>query len=116
MDKVLIHVNKTDRERLLTFLEGYQKNWKTWNTIQNFLKTNTKYGGILLDVVLQFFGPDGLDDFNDWLTSGKMGQKSKVAVTEMKEKIGVKFSKILLKSEAQESMHKEKMIKTEEGV
>jgi len=114
VDKVLVHVSKTDRERLLTFLENYQKNWKTWNTIQNFLKTDTKYGGILLDVVLQFFGPDGLDDFNDWLTSGKMGQKSKVAVTEMKEKIGVKFSKILLKAEAQESMHQNKMIKKEE--
>ena len=116
VDKVLVNVNKNDRDRLLAFLEGYQKNWKTWNTIQNFLKTNTKYGAILLDVVLQFFGPDGNDDFNEWLTSGKMGQKSKVAVTEMKDKIGAKFSKILLKAEAQETNQKDKMVKTEEGV
>jgi len=116
VDKVLVNVNKNDRDRLLAFLEGYQKNWKTWNTIQNFLKTNTKYGAILLDVVLQFFGPDGNDDFNEWLTSGKMGQKSKIAVTEMKDKIGAKFSKILLKAETQETNQKDKMIKTEEGV
>jgi hypothetical protein len=116
VDKVLVNVNKNDRDRLLAFLEGYQKNWKTWNTIQNFLKTNTKYGAILLDVVLQFFGPEGNDDFNEWLTSGKMGQKSKIAVTEMKDKIGAKFSKILLKAEAQETNQKDKMVKTEEGV
>jgi hypothetical protein len=99
VDKVLSTLNKSDKEKLLTFLEGYQKNWKTWNTIQNFLQTNPKYGGILLDVVLGFFGQDGLEDFNDWLTSGKMGEKSKAAVTEMKDRIGTKFSKILLKSE-----------------
>jgi len=46
--------------------------------------------------------------------AAKWDKKSKVAVTEMKEKIGVKFSKILLKAEAQESMHQNKMIKKEE--
>ena len=118
IDKVLGGLNKSDKERLTGFLEGYQKNWKTWNTIQKYLQTNPKYGSILLDVVLEFFNEPGKEDFEDWLISGKMGQKSKTAVTEMKSRIGNKFGKILLKREDEEDDEElqltSKLVKKEE--
>jgi len=119
VEKVLTNLNKSDKDRLLNFLDGYMKNWKTWNTIQKFLHTDLKYGGILLDVVLEFFGEEGKLDFEDWLVSGKMGEKSKAAVTDLKERIRVKFSKILSKPEGEEEeaeLPLIKMIKKEESL
>jgi len=118
--KVLSNLNKSDKERLLAFLEAYLKNWKTWNTIQKYLHSDLKYGGILLDVVLEFFGDEGKEDFDDWLTGGKMGEKSKAAVTELKDRIRTKFSVILSKPEDEEEETTEsspkKMVKKEEGI
>lgn len=118
VEKVLGGMAKPEKDKILAFLDQYQKNWKTWNTIQKYLQTNPKCGAILLDVVLEFFGNEGLEDFNDWLTSGKMGEKSKKAVTEMKDRIGQKFSKILLTTDEEEedpaSNLKDKIIKREE--
>jgi hypothetical protein len=116
IERTLGYLSKLDRERLLSFLEHYQKNWKTWNTIHKYLKTNPKYGGILLDVVLEFFAENGKDDFNDWLISGKMGEKSKTAVQEMKLKIGDKFEKLLMKIEDEGYLElKAKFVKKEEA-
>lgn len=117
VEKVLGTMSKPEKDKILAFLDQYQKNWKTWNTIQKYLQTNPKCGAILLDVVLEFFGNEGLEDFNDWLTSGKMGEKSKKAVTEMKDRIGQKFSKILLTTEEEEDLEanlKDKIVKREE--
>lgn len=117
VEKVLGAMSKAEKDKILAFLDQYQKNWKTWNTIQKYLQTNPKCGAILLDVVLEFFGNEGLEDFNDWLTSGKMGEKSKKAVTEMKDRIGQKFSKILLTTEDEEDPEanlKDKIVKREE--
>jgi hypothetical protein len=116
IERTLGYLSKLDRERLLSFLEHYQKNWKTWNTIHKYLRTNPKYGGILLDVVLEFFAENGKDDFNDWLISGKMGDKSKTAVQEMKLKIGDKFEKLLMKIEDEGYLElKAKFVKKEEA-
>jgi hypothetical protein len=114
--KVLSGLNKSDKERLIAFLDQYEKNWKTWNTIQKYLATNTKYGGILLDVVLEFFTDDGKEDFNDWLYSGKMKEKSRCAVQDMKFRIADKFEKLLREIGDEGYLElKAKMVKKEEA-
>lgn len=118
IEKVLDNISKQDKERLAAFLETYQKNWKTWNTIQQYLHSDPRMGGIMLDTVMGFFQEDGLEDFNDWLTSGKMSDKSKAAVLELKERIGQKFSKLLVRAEGDEEIEElksdEKLVKKED--
>jgi hypothetical protein len=120
IEKILDNTTRQEKERLVAFLETYQKNWKTWHTIQVYLQTNQRSGEIMLDIVLEFFREDGLQDFNEWMTSGKMSEKSKAAVNELKERIGQKFSRLLSKTdlggdEEEEFLKsKEKLVKKEE--
>lgn len=118
VEKVLDSTSKQEKEKLAAFLESYQKNWKTWNTIQLYLQSDPRIGRIMLDVVMGFFQEDGQEDFNDWLTSGKMSEKSKIAVMDLKERIGTKFSKLLLRPEGDVEeeylQSKEKLVKKEE--
>lgn len=95
VSRTLGHLNKSERETLLTFLEGYEKSWKTWNTIQKYLRGNRRYGNMLHDAVIEFFGEDGKQDFEEWLTAGKMCPKTKQAVIEMKDKIYRKYCHLL---------------------
>ena len=102
--KWLNTMTKSEINAFLSFLDVYEKKWKTWNTIQNFLNRDRKFGRILLDIVDEFFGEGGKEDFVDWLKSGKMGEKSKDTVMSMKEHIGNKFKLIVLAGEDEEQM------------
>lgn len=121
ISKTLGTLNKSERENLLAFLEGYDKSWKTWNTIQIYMKKNIKCGAMLLDAVLEFFREDGRQDFQEWLTVGKMCDKTKLAVIEMKDKIYRKYCHLLdpevetgKKDQEKVPEPPEKMVKKEE--
>lgn len=113
--KVVDSMEAGQKNQFISFIDKYQKNWKTWNTIQTFLNMDPKLGRILLSVVMEFFGEEGNEDFKDWITSGKMGEKSKDTVMSMKTHIANKFQLIVLEGESQDQIpYPQKLVKKSE--
>ena len=112
--KILGCFHKSDKERFMDYLDEYQKHWKTWKTIIGFLELNPKYGKVVLELVAEFLGPDGDEDFNQWLRNGKMCNKSIVTIQDAKKLLASKFDAIKLEVE-EEGDFVHKIIKKEEA-
>lgn len=95
-EKFLKDMNRMEKDGFLSYLEQYEKRWKTWNSILAFLKRDQKYGLIILDVIAEFLSESGKEDFDEWLRSGKMCEKSKATIIEMKDKLAYKYSQIFI--------------------
>lgn len=68
---------------------------------RNIFRHIEKWGVTLLAFVLKFFGTEDSETFNDWLTSGKMGEKSEKAIAD--ERLYCqKLKKSLLTTEKEE--------------
>jgi len=94
VEKFFKDMNRMEKDGFLSYLEKYEKRWKTWNSILTFLKRDEKYGIIILDAIADFLSESGKEDFDEWLRSGKMCEKSKATILEMKDKLAYKYSQI----------------------
>ena len=112
--KILQDVNKLDQTRFSHFLDQYEKHWKTWKTIIEFLERNPRYGKVMLELVAEFLGPLGEEDFNEWLKNGKMCTKSILTIQDAKKLLASKFDAITLETKQEEDLV-HKIIKKEES-
>jgi len=94
VEKFLRDMNRKEKDRFLTFLEQYEKRWKTWHSILTFLNRSQEFGLIILEIIAMFLSDPGKQDFEEWLKSGKMCEKSKATILETKDLLAFKFSQI----------------------
>lgn len=94
VEMFLKDLNRMEKDRFMIFLEQYEKRWKTWNSILTFLSKDQEYGLIILDIIAKFLSDSGKEDFEEWLRSGKMCEKSKATILETKDLLAYKFSQI----------------------
>jgi len=94
VEKFLKDMNRMEKDSFLIFLEQYEKRWKTWHSILTFLDKNQEFGLVILDIIAMFLSDPGKQDFEEWLKSGKMCEKSKATILETKDLLAFKFSQI----------------------
>ena len=78
------------------FLKGFKSTWKTWEIQLDYFVKNVYYAQIFLECIIQFLGPEGDEDFNEWLDNSKrLGLKNRSLIIDDKKEFQEKFILIL---------------------
>jgi hypothetical protein len=64
--------NEKQGQDFLAFLKALQSKRKTWKNIEDNLKGHALFGSILLKCIDGFLSSEGQEDFDDWLTHGRL--------------------------------------------
>ena len=84
------------RMGFIKFLKGFKSIWKTWEKFIDYFGQNVYYAEIFLECILQFLGPEGDEDFKEWLTkSRRLCPKNLELIVENKKDFQERFELIL---------------------
>ena len=92
--KVLSRLDNNQKQALKTLLQRFNKQWKTWKKLTQFIGSSRTYGSILLDIVSEFLSHEGSSFFLSWIDNGKMKADNKQLIKERKEFFVMGYGKI----------------------
>ena len=82
-------------EDLRRFLDRYQKEMKTWNSLKRYLGGNTKYALIVIELALAFLSEEHKKSFQTWMRNTKqMTEKNKNVFQTRKDYLKQKFEEL----------------------
>lgn len=88
----MIDLRNNEFVTLKTFLDGYNKQWKTWASIAKFVQKTPQEGKKALDMVLCFLNNHTL--FEQWVLNGRMDESNKQLIRDRKGFFVTKFDEL----------------------
>lgn len=70
-------IHQGEQSEFEAYLQGYNKQWKTWEAIKKFVKSDPYYGAKALEIICNFLRPEHQYLFDDWLAHGRMYEENK---------------------------------------
>jgi len=89
--EILSAYDEDDIENLHSHLSSYDKNWKTWTKIEEFLKRDRICEKILREIIEAFLNEKGVKDFQSWIKEGKMNLHTKEVIQSSRDWMLEKF-------------------------
>ncbi len=108
IQKILTNYNDHDIENMKSILSSYNKNWKTWKMIGEFVNKDEVFAKMLKEIIEAFLGSEGSEDFKEWIDHGKMNEHTKEVIQTSREWMIEKFAKMFNETEKKDRKKKSK--------
>jgi len=103
---ILSAYNDHEIENFRSHLASYNKNWKTWKMIGEFVQEDKVFAKMLKEITEAFLGSEGSRDFEEWIEFGKMNSHTKEVIQKGRDWMTEKFAKIFDETEKKEPKRK----------
>ena len=75
-----------EQEKFKDFISKYNKNNKTWATIEEYLRNNLRFARGYLKLVYTFMSDEYQEEFDEWVNEGRMSLENQKYLKDMKNK------------------------------
>jgi hypothetical protein len=106
IQKILSAYTEHEIEYMKSLLSSYNKNWKTWKMIGEFINKDEVFAKMLREIIEAFLGKEGSEDFKEWIEHGKMNSHTKEVIKNSQSWMIEKFAKIFDETEKKDGKKK----------